>query len=182
MKKFLIAAALLLVGSAALGQSGIFSATYPLAFYQTGFRTINGQQLNRVVAEVNALTGFSSVGLTAGLGYPTGKAIGGAVTQATNRTTGVTLNTLTGQITTNNASLAAEVVAAFTVTDSTIALGDIPVLAIQSGANGGGTKVYVSTVAAGSFAITVANDNAAGGTAETGAIIINFAVIKGSVN
>lgn len=182
MKKFLIAAAALLIGSAALGQSGVFNATYPLGFYQTGFREINGQQLNRVVAEVNALTGFASFGLTAGLGYPTGKSVGGAVTQITSRSTGVTLNNLTGQITTDTSSLAAEATATFTVTDSKVALGDVPVLAIQSGTNGGGTIVYVSTVAAGSFAISVQNNNASGGTAETGAVIINFAVIKGSVN
>ncbi len=184
MKKYSIAAAalLLLIGSAAIGQTSIFNAFYPLAKYQTGFRLNNGQQLNKLVDEVNALTGFSTGGLTAGLGYPTGKNVGGAVTQATNRTTGVTLNTLTGQITTNNASLAAEATATFTVTDSSIALGDVPVLAIQSGSNGGGTLAFVSTVAAGSFAISVQNNNASGGTAETGAIIINFAVIKGSVN
>lgn len=182
MKKFLIAAALLLMGSAAIGQSGIFSATYPLAFFQPGFREVNGQQLNRVVAEVNALTGFSSVGLTAGLGYPTGKSIGGAVTQITSRSTGVTLNNLTGQITTDTSSLAAEATATFTVTDSKVALGDVPVLAIQSGTNSGGTLIFVSTVAAGSFAISMQNNNASGGTAETGAVIINFAIIKASVN
>ncbi len=182
MKKYVIAAALLAIGTAALGQSSIFNAFYPLAKYQTGFREINGQQLNKLVDEVNALTGFSTGGLTSGLGYPTGKTVGGAVTQATNRTTGVTLNNLTGQITTNNASLAAEAAAVFTVTDSTVALGDVPVLAIQSGSNGGNTEVTVNTVAAGSFVIQVANNNASGGTAETGAIIINFAVIKGSVN
>lgn len=115
---------------------------------------------------------------TAGVGYAAGA--GGSVTQATNRTTGVTLSKTTGQITTNNASLAAETAAAFTVTNTTVAIGDIPVLAIQSGANGGNTTVIVSTVAAGSFNIQVANQNAAGGTAETGAIIINFAIIKGS--
>lgn len=182
MKKFLIAAALLLMGSAAIGQSGIFSATYPLAFFQTGFREVNGQQLNRVVAEVNALTGFASAGLTVGLGYPTGKSIGGAVTQITSRSTGVTLNNLTGQITTDTSSLAAETAATFIVTDSKVALGDIPVLAIQSGSNGGNTTVITSTVTAGSFSVQVANQNASGGTAETGAIIINFAIIKGSVN
>lgn len=181
MKKYLIAAVLAIIATAAIAQNQ-FSATYPLAFFQTGFRTVPGQQLNRVVAELNALTGFSSGGFTAGLGYPTGKSIGAAVTQITNRSTGVTLNNLTGQITTNNASLAAEATATFTVTDTTVALGDVPVLAIQSGTNGGGTIAYVSTVAAGSFAISVQNNNASGGTAETGAIIINFAVIKGSVN
>lgn len=113
---------------------------------------------------------------TGGIGYATGA--GGAVTQLTDRTTGVTLNKTTGQITTNNASLAAEAAAAFTVTNSSVAIGDVVVVSIQSGSNGGNTAVNVTTVAAGSFQIQVSNNNAAAGTAETGAIIINFAVIK----
>lgn len=120
--------------------------------------------------------GLLSSSPTVGVGYATGA--GGAVTQATNRTTGVTINTTSGTITTNNASLAAETAATFTVTDSSVAIGDVPVLAIQSGSNGGNTTVIVSTITAGSFNIQVANQNASGGTAETGAILINFAIIK----
>lgn len=112
---------------------------------------------------------------TNGLGYAAG---GGSVTQATNRTTGVTLSKLCGQITTHNASLAAEASADFTVTNTLVEIGDVVVVSIQSGSNGGNTAVSVTTVAAGSFVIKVANHNAASGTAETGAIIINFAVIK----
>src|SRR5882672_2276480 len=78
-----------------------------------------------------------------------------AVTQATNRTTGVTINALTGQITTNNASLAAAAQATFTVTNSFVAANDLIVLNIKSGTNSTGTDVFVSTVAAGSFNITV---------------------------
>lgn len=113
---------------------------------------------------------------SSGIGYATGA--GAAVTQATNRTTGVTINAICGKITTDATSLAAEAAAEFTVTNSTVAIGDVVVVAIQSGTNGGNTEVFVSTVAAGSFKIKVANNNAAAGTAETGAIIINFAVIK----
>lgn len=124
-----------------------------------------------------ATAGITTSGATgAGLGYATGA--GGAVTQASNRTTGVTLSTLAGQITTNNASLAAEAAAEFTVTNTTVAIGDVVVVSQQSGSNGGNTDVFVSTTAAGSFKIKVANNNASGGTAETGAIIINYAVIK----
>jgi hypothetical protein len=101
-----------------------------------------------------------------------------AVTQATNRTTGVTINASSGTITTNNASLAAESAAAFTVTNSFVGANDIIVLVQKSGANGGATDVYVTAVAAGSFQITVMNNNVAAGTAETGAIILTFAVIK----
>lgn len=105
---------------------------------------------------------------------------GGVVTQATNRTTGVTLNTVSGQITTNNTSLAAEASAAFTVTNNQVFADDVIILSIASGSNGGNTTVLVTTVAAGSFQITVANQNAAGGTAETGAILINFLLLRAS--
>lgn len=121
--------------------------------------------------------GLTSSGATgAGIGYATGA--GGTVTQLTNRTTGVTLSKLSGTITTDTTSLAAEAAAEFTVTNTTVAIGDVVVVAQRSGSNGGNTNVYVSTVAAGSFKITVANNNAAAGAAETGAIVINFAVIK----
>jgi len=120
--------------------------------------------------------GFRSGSSDVGIGYETGA--GGSVTQGAGRTTGVTLNTITGAITTDTASLAAEATADFTVTNSTVAIGDTVVLSMRSGSNSGGTLINVITVAAGSFGIRVHNGNAAGGTAETGAIIINFAVIK----
>jgi hypothetical protein len=121
----------------------------------------------------------SSPAAAGGVGYATGA--GGTATQTTNRSTGVTVSPnpcLSGTITTDTTSLAAEASATFTVTNSGVAIGDVVVVSIQSGSNGGGTSVSVSTVAAGSFAIRVTNNNASGGTAETGAIIINFAVIK----
>ncbi len=123
---------------------------------------------------------FTAGSAGAGIGYPAGT--GGTVTQATSRTTGVTLNKLTGQITTNNASLAAEAAAEFTVTNSLVGATDTVVLSIASGSNGGDTEVIVSAVAAGSFNIKVCNNNASGGTAETGAIVINFAVLKGAAS
>ena len=145
-----------------------------------GLATDKAVAFGSTVSITGALTLASSIVSSAptggGIGYATGA--GGAVTQATNRTTGVTLSKLTGQITTNNASLAAETAAEFTVTNTTVAIGDVIVISQQSGSNGGNTDVFVSTVAAGSFKITVANNNAAAGTAETGAIIINYAVIK----
>lgn len=120
-----------------------------------------------------------AVSLRSTFGYQSaGAAIGGAVTQATNRSTAVTLNTLCGTITTSSASLAAEAAAEFTVNNNLVAITDVVVACQQSGANGGNTDVYVSAVAAGSFKLKVANNNAAAGTAETAAILINFMVIK----
>lgn len=120
--------------------------------------------------------GFTSNSPTVGIGYTIGA--GGAVTQDTSRTTGVTLNNITGAITTSSVSLAAEATADFTVTNSAVAIGDTVVLSMRSGSNSGGTLINVITVAAGSFGIRVHNGNVAAGTAETGAIIINYAVIK----
>lgn len=112
------------------------------------------------------------------LGFASKIGVGGAVTQATSRTTAVTLNKRTGAITTNTASLAAEGSADFVVNDSLVEVGDVVIVSIRSGSNGGGTIVSVAGVAAGSFTIRVHNGNVAAGTAETGAIIINFAVFK----
>lgn len=128
-----------------------------------------------------AETFFSAVQVADNIGYgaSTGSpAVGGAVTQITNRTTGVTLSKPCGTITTHNASLAAEASATFVVTNTLVAATDVVVVSIQSGSNGGGTIVSVSAVAAGSFSIRIHNGNVAAGTAETGAILINFAIIK----
>ena len=111
-------------------------------------------------------------------GYFTG---GATVTQATNRTTGVTINNIVGNITTNNASLAAETAATFTVTNATCFADDIVLVCQQGGSNGGNTTIQVGSVSAGSFTIQVANQNAAGGTAETGAIVIIFMILKASI-
>lgn len=112
------------------------------------------------------------------LGYSTGA--GGSVTQITNRSTGVTLNKTTGKVTTDTTSLAALASASFTVTNSTVAATDVIVLSIQGGQTNKKTIVHVTNVSAGSFEITVYNADA--GTAETGAIVINFAVIKAVIS
>lgn len=125
---------------------------------------------------------------TMGYGLWIKRGLGGVVTQATNRTTAVTFDTSTnrgklcGTITTNAASLGSELSAEFTVTDKAVGISDVVVVCQQSGSNSGNTDVYVSGVAEGSFKIKVANNTAAGGTAETGAILINFIIIKSVIN
>jgi hypothetical protein len=106
---------------------------------------------------------------TAGVGYATGA--GGTVTQATSRTTGVTLNKTTGAITLFSAAGSATA-ATFTVTNSTVAATDVIILNQKSG-----TDLYdlmVTAVAAGSFNITF---RTTGGTT-TEQPVFNFAVIK----
>jgi len=107
---------------------------------------------------------------TAGVGYATGA--GGAVTQATSRTTGVTLNKTSGAITLFSAAGSATA-ATFTVTNSTVAATDVIILNQKSG-----TDLYdlmVTAVAAGSFNISF---RTTGGTT-TEQPVFNFAVIKG---
>jgi hypothetical protein len=105
---------------------------------------------------------------------------GGSVTQLTNRSTAVTLNTISGLITTATTSLAAEAAATFTVNNNQIYADDVVLVSMAGGSNGGNTSVNVTTVTANSFNITVSNNNPAAGTAETGAILINFLVMKAS--
>jgi hypothetical protein len=81
------------------------------------FVTTDSSEKITVAKDIASSKGFTSSAPTGvGIGYATGA--GGAVTQATDRTTGVTLSKLTGQITTNNASLAAGAEAEFTVTNT----------------------------------------------------------------
>jgi hypothetical protein len=100
---------------------------------------------------------------------------GGTVTQATSITTGVTLNGLSGRVTTVASTLAAAGEATFTVTNSSVAATDVVVVSTTY-AGAGSLQVYCSKVAAGSFDITLANLHAA--DALDAAVVINFAVIK----
>jgi hypothetical protein len=154
-------------GAVTLNGAATFNST---ATFESGLSTGSGDD----ITGSGAITTSSS---TEGLGYATGA--GGTVTQATSRTTGVTLNKTTGAITTHTASLAAAAEATFTVTNSTVAATDTVVLSIKSGA-AATPLAWVSAVAAGSFNITISNLHAS--TAETGAIVINFAVIKAVAN
>lgn len=104
-----------------------------------------------------------------------------AVTQLTSRTTGVTVASKAGSITTNAAALLAETSAAFVVTCPGIAIGDVVVVSQRSGAVGLMTTVEVSATGVNSFTINVMNGNVAAGVSETGAIIINYAVIQARV-
>jgi hypothetical protein len=105
-------------------------------------------------------------------GYDTGA--GGTVTQITNKSTGVTLNRPTGQITMQGASLSSEATVSFTLTNSVIAAGDILVLQNQATGTLGAYTITART-AAGSATISVRNIT---GGSLSEAIVISFAVIK----
>ena len=102
---------------------------------------------------------------------------GGTVTQATSKSTGVILNTNSGQITMNNAALAAAAEVTFAVTNSQVAATDVVIVNHGSAGTAGAYVVQANTMASGSFKITAANLSA-GDLSE--AIVINFVVIKGA--
>ena len=161
----------------------------PGASYGSGTSTFTGTgatvlktspTLVTPILGVAAATSLAASGLitssssTAGVGYATGA--GGAVTQITSRTTGVTLNTICGAITTDTSSLAAAAEATFTVTNSAVAATDTVVVSLKTPSSTGLSIPAVTTTATGSFQITLTNLHAS--TADTSASVINFAIIK----
>lgn len=108
-----------------------------------------------------------------------GQGLGGTVTQATSKTTAVTLNKQYGRITMNGAALAAAAEVAFTLTNSTIAATDVIIVNIQSVGTAGSYFVTVGAVAAGSCSITLGNTSAA---SLSQAVVLNFAVIKSVID
>jgi hypothetical protein len=99
----------------------------------------------------------------------------GTVTQLTSKSTGVTLNKSAGQITMNNAALAAGVAVSFTFTNSLISANDVLILNVGSGATAVAYTVYTSSISAGSAVVTLRNLTAATSLSE--AVVINFALI-----
>lgn len=102
----------------------------------------------------------------------------GTVTQATNKSTGVTLNNRSGAITMNNAALADAATVSFTVTNSTVGANDVVIAVHASAGTAGAYQVHANAMGAGSFAISVRN--VSGGPLSE-AIVINFVVIGGDV-
>ena len=124
---------------------------------------------------IGAVTPSTVVGTTVYASTEIGYAAAaqGAVTQATSKSTGVTLNTSAGQITMNAASLAATTNVTFTLTNSTISAKDVLILTVTNGTSAS-YNAFVSSMGAGSATITLRNISASP-LAE--AVVLNFAII-----
>lgn len=143
-----------------------------VAIAKTGVTTtINGPTVGK--------SSIKSDHATAGIGYATGA--GGTVTQATSKSTGVTLNKACGQITTHAESLGDYSSTAFTVTNSAVAVGDTVVLSLaetgveETGFSARSYVLSVENVVAGAFDIVIWNFS---GGALAEALVIDFAVVK----
>ena len=125
---------------------------------------------NNAGAQAGGNLGYNAT--TGVFGYVSGT---GTITQATNKATGVTLNSPTGQITMNGAALAHSTTVSFTLTNSSITANDVLILNHISGGTAG-SYLLNARAAAGSASINVRNIESSGSLSE--AIVIGFAVIK----
>lgn len=125
-----------------------------------------------VAFEDQNIIGADRVYVDSELGYTA--AAQGAVTQATDKSTAVTLNRPAGRITMNAASLGATTNVSFTLNNSFISSNDILILTISGGATVAAYNIWVNSMSAGTASITLRNTTA-GALAE--AVIVNFALI-----
>ena len=125
---------------------------------------------------IGAVTPSTIVGTTVyattEIGYSA--AAQGTVTQATDKSTAVTLNKSAGRITMNNASLAANTAVSFTLNNSLISANDVLIVGISGGGTAAAYTTYISSMTTGSAVVTLRNLTS-GALSE--AVIINFATI-----
>lgn len=123
------------------------------------------------------VSGTAGVELVDGgtMGYGTGA--GGTVSQSGNKSSGVTLNKPSGEITMQNTALASGAAVSFTLTNTTIGARDLLLINIVGGATAGAYNVNANCTS-GSAVITLTN-RTAGSLSE--AVVLRYAVIKGSI-
>lgn len=113
--------------------------------------------------------------VNAPLGLPPGT--GATVTQATSKTTAVTINSLTGRITLNNSNLAVAFGNTFTVNNSTVTATDAIITNIVSGAAVASRyHVQAHNMTAGAFNMSIRNLSAVD-LAE--AVVVSYVIIRG---
>lgn len=139
----------------------------PIIFYT------NGTERLRIASDgttsINNLVNASSFGITSGNSY------GGTVTQLTSRTTAVTINKISGAITMFTA-VGSATAATFIVNNTTVSANDVVIVSQKSGSNL--YDLFVTAVNNNSFNITFRTT----GGAASDAPVINFVVIKSSIN
>lgn len=128
---------------------------------------------------VGATTAASVRGTTVSATTSLGVTAGGTVTQATSKSTGVTLNAPSGRITMDNDQLDRNTGVVFILTNSAIAANDVVILNIVSGATAGVYTATVDAVSAGSCRIHLHNHST--GVDYSEAVVLGFVVIKGAV-
>ena len=138
-------------------------------------RDIANNELDIQVAGTVALT-LSTTDITFPVSTVTYGGRGTAL-QATNHSTGVTIDATSGTITLASVDLAFTEEQTFQVTNSFVSVGDVVVVNVQTNNDGGTPQVGIQSVSAGSFDILLSNPHANTATFND-ATTLNFAVIK----
>lgn len=147
---------------------------------------ITGSRVLRFKAALSSLV----PGLTTAVTTDTAQTITGAKTfstggvilddgtkTATAAAGAATLNKLSGKITSESLTTAAQAAYALTLTNSTIAAADIVLVAVANGTNSAGIPV-VGTVAPASGSAVIKIENQHATAAFNGTVVVSFAVIK----
>lgn len=125
-----------------------------------------------VAYEDQNIIGADNILSDGALGYTA--AAQGTVTQATSKSTAVTLNKAAGRITLNAASLAGATNVTFTLNNSFISSNDVLILNLAAGATAASYNLWVDSLGTGTASITLRNTT---GGALAEAVGINFAII-----
>ena len=142
-----------------------------------------GQGGNQITCPINATditaTDITATDITATNIYATstiGYAAGNfsSVTQTNNKTTGVTVNTSSGQITTANSQLAPSAQAVFVVTNASVSTNDNVICSIASGGTLGAYNVFIAAISDGSFSVVIKNST---NNAYSEAVTINYSIL-----
>lgn len=158
-----------------LAASLLFAPTAVLAQNTSNLTSSDSLKITRVDSNGVGTPG-AIVATKAFDGIGVGYYSGAAITQATSRTTGVTINSYAGAITLFTAAGAATA-ASFTVTNANVRATDTIVLSVKSSTTNL-YEVFVTAVGAGSFQITFFTT---GGTTSD-APVINFAVVRSAAS
>ncbi len=157
----------LLVTGSPVVQSGIITVNLP------DNTTFAGNVTAGNILSSGAITSNSA---TAGIGYRIGS--GGTETQLTDKSTSVTLNKLTGEITMSGVQLNGDSTVSFTLNNSTIANTDVIILNQVSAANRG-EYAFNGSCNTGNAVISVHNMT---NTNRSDAIVIRYVVIKAAIS
>jgi len=118
------------------------------------------------------LLSATNIYATGQIGYAAGNFA--SVTQTNNKTTGVTINTSSGQITTANSQLAPSAQAVFVVTNSSVSANDNVICSVASGGTLGAYNVFVASISDGSFRLVIKNST---NNAYSEAVTINYSIL-----
>jgi hypothetical protein len=147
----------------------------------TGYMNANNIVANSITVINESVTGTVNANTLIANTFVYGSATANSmVTQLSSKSTAVTANGMSGQITMNNAALAGQAYVSFTVNNSYVQhVNDIPFIAIQNSVTTPNPYIVsVGKVAVGSFNITVYNADSGGGSSHSDAIVLNWGLMR----